>query len=40
MPRVVGSYATMSPAVDVAADNSLVVVALAKGDVIILRADN
>jgi hypothetical protein len=40
MPRVIASYATMSPAVDVAVDNSLVLVALAKGDVIILRTDN
>jgi hypothetical protein len=40
MPRVIASYPTMSPAVDVAVDNSLLLVALAKGEVIILRKDN
>jgi hypothetical protein len=40
MPRVVASYATTSPALDVAVANSLVLVALAKGDVIILRTEN
>jgi hypothetical protein len=40
VPRVIASYATTSPALDVAVDNSLVLVALAKGEVIILRTDN